>query len=519
MAKEDNPRVFEKEERKEQERIKEEMKKEKEKEEMKYINMYQDPTVFMNRFEDNDFTMVRFLRHLDTTMFSNRLDAYNYIKDNLHKVCALIGIRTLIIKNDLICNSDQIIFDNIETFGKDQLIKYEDMNPSKPVTLYKVLFGNRDFICRYEKISTDIAYKGNNVNEFYITRPFIASKVEYTEDDLEFILEFIRHIVCSDDIEVYEAFIRWLAFMVQYPNKKSGIVPVFISKEGGTGKTMFIEFIAKFILGEHLYAPVNDVNGIVKEQNKYLMGRKLAYVNEMASCKDHFISNFQKLKGLITEDSFSVKALYKDPIFMKQFLEFIFTANNTECLPLEKKDRRFLPIRFNDERVNDFAYFDLFERTTYNIEYGNKFYSYLMDLPDVSISTVRKIPVTELKKEMLESSINSYDSFIEDLFNYQLMDVINRYKEENDTYHIVCENFYDHYVEYQKRKFSTEKLISYRKFIARVKSKDTKQDIKHIQRTNGHHKSKFILTLPKLEEEQTDNRLSELESLLDSIVN
>jgi hypothetical protein len=495
MAKEDSPKAFEKskQQQHEENRIKEENKI---KEEMKYINMFQNKDVFINRFEDNEFTMVKFLRHLDCTMFEDRDEAYYYIRDNLHKVCALIGINILLIKNDLICNSDQITFNCIETFGKDQLIKYQGMNPSKPITLYKVLFANRDFLCRYEKISTSIAYVGNNIQEFYVTRPYVGRKVEYKIEELEFILEFIKHTISNDDDEVYNSIINWLAWIVQFPDIKSGVVPVFISLAGGTGKTKFIEFMYKFVIGEHLYAPVQDVGGVTETQNKHLMGRKLVYVNEMATTREQFLSQFQKLKGLITEDMFKMKALFKDHIFVKNSLEFILTANNIDCIPQEKKQRRFFPIRFNNDRMNNFEYFGRFESITWNQEYGNKFYSYLMDIPNLTIASVRQFPKTKLSIEMLENQMSSFDSFMDDLFNHQLTNVVNNsIKESDNNYSVQCVHLYDSYVEYQKRFFASTKLITYRKFVSQIKSEDNEYNIVFNERKNGKDKAAFNFTL------------------------
>ena len=496
MAKEDNPILFEKhmaQERKKYE--KEEQKDKLMKIQQEIYNIEKEPLKFINRFEDDDFTMVKLLRYIDNTIFDEYIDAYKYLRKNLHRVSAIIGIKSLIIKNDKKHYSDQITFERLKDFGEETLIRIKDFKDSG-ISLNRFIFTNKHILGRYDNINSKISYEDNNTNEFYITRPYIGKKVKYEISDLDFILEFIKHIVCWDDEEVYNKFMTWLAFMAQYPNEKSGVVPVFISKIGGTGKSKFIEFLAFYVFGRHLYAPFSNVEGALKEQNKQLIGKKFCYVNEMGSTKEEFMSNYQKLKGYITESSMNIKMLYKDPIFMDLYLEFILTANTIDCLPIEKKDRRFFPIRYNNERANDFKYFDLFERTTWNEDYGNKFYSYLLDIKDVNKSTVRNFPITELKQEMLDNATNSFDSFIDDLFNHELQEIINRAIKEDNDYYIACQNLYQDFVDYHKRCFPSDRyIISYRKFISRIKSRDNTYNIKYIERPNGHAKSQFVITL------------------------
>ena len=503
MAREDNPKEFEKyiekeklkREKEEQKMEKEDKKREKEKIQQEIYEIDKEPLQFINKFDDNDFTMVKLLRYLDNTEFDDYIDAYKYIRNNLHKVCAIIGSNSLIIKNDKICNSDQITFERMKHFGEETKVRILDYEHGG-LSLDKFIFNHKYILCRYEKINTNILYEGNNNKDFYITRPYVGKRVEYKVSDLNFILEFIKHIVCWDNEETYNKFMLWLAFMVQFPNEKSGVVPVFISKIGGTGKSKFIEFIAYWVIGKHLYAPLQSFDGALKEQNKHFMCRKLVYVNEMGSTREQFMSNYQKFKGLITETGMSIKALYKDPIFMDIFLEFILTANTIDCLPIEKKDRRFFPIRYNPERANNFEYFAMFEKIVCNEEYGNKFYSYLMDMKDVNITTVRDFPTTELKQEMLDNVTSSYDSFIDDLFNHELSNIINKAIKENNDYYIQTQHLYLDYVEYHKQFFPSDKhIITYKKFVSRIQSRDNTYAIKYVPRKNGHSKSQFVMTL------------------------
>jgi hypothetical protein len=111
------------------------------------------------------------------------------------------------------------------------------------------------FISRWIDCNNDIRYKkrigvypANNAPEdtFNIWKPFAMELVSEWEDKPSAIPLFKNHIdiLCNHQTEMTEWFIRWLAFTIQHPEKKRGVMPVFVSEEGA-GKNMLLQVLRK----------------------------------------------------------------------------------------------------------------------------------------------------------------------------------------------------------------------------------------------------------------------------------
>ena len=98
-----------------------------------------------------------------------------------------------------------------------------------------------------------------------IKEPFILN-VEY-QDAVGFVLNHIK-ILCNNENEVYEYFIKWIAQMIQFPEIKS-ICPTLISKEGA-GKGSFI-YLMQRMLGKNKVFETTDPSREVWGQFNGLM--------------------------------------------------------------------------------------------------------------------------------------------------------------------------------------------------------------------------------------------------------
>ena len=78
---------------------------------------------------------------------------------------------------------------------------------------------------------------------------------------LQVILNHIK-ILCNYEEPVYDYFVKWIAQMIQYPEKKS-IMPTLISKEGA-GKGTLIELLRRMLGAKKVFettSPSRDVWG------------------------------------------------------------------------------------------------------------------------------------------------------------------------------------------------------------------------------------------------------------------
>jgi hypothetical protein len=65
----------------------------------------------------------------------------------------------------------------------------------------------------------------------------------------------------------------------------------------------------------------------------------------------------------------------------------------------------------SSDRINDTEYFDMLQRECFNQDVADSFYTYLLDYPNKV--DVRKIPNTDLRKEMMNLSKSTPLKFLE----------------------------------------------------------------------------------------------------------
>ena len=176
----------------------------------------------------------------------------------------------------------------------------------------------------------------------------------------------------------------------------------------------------------------------------------------MASNKDNFRSNFDKLKSLITDADIVINEKFMTSFDAKQSYEFILLSNHLNSLSIEDNCRRYFTLlvseiyRKNTNEPGDTPhnlkcteYWLNFMKKVLNQEAANHIYSHFVDM-NVGLDFIGSvIPITELKNEIKNLSKQSPEVFID-------------YLSELDELYIDCDEVND------KKLFKGEDL--YREF-------------------------------------------------------
>ena len=470
----------------ERQRIKEDLERKQDEYEQECLRRIQEmnkikPVEKMGQFDDSPYTYIKFVDELNNTIFDDIVELTQFVAININRVAVLIDHKVVLLKTH-VSTSVTLKLDLKKDF--DKTVKLNYLEPNRNIkTLRDLLFHKANLMHMYQEIYT--GFDNDNVDPelFKTTRPYIGRIVPYTTEELSPVLDFIKEIICDSDEEAYNYLIKWLAFTCQHKNRKSGKCPVLYSANEGCGKTFFVEFFTKYVIGDHITALLPSIEAITTEKNLHLMNKKIIYINESSSMKERFLADFDKLKGLLTESKLSIRALYKDAFQSEQYFELIITTNHVNCLSLNKGDRRYFPIRISNKRCQDANYFNSLDKQINNNDFGNKFYSYLMDLPNINYVTVQDVPKTALKLEMLDNLKTSLDSFIDDIINgsYKVQCEI-----KDGRYKVFCSHLYIEYKNYQNKYFGNEKVKSLIKFNSFFKSDDSpyKQSVTWVRSTN-----------------------------------
>jgi hypothetical protein len=190
----------------------------------------------------------------------------------------------------------------------------------------------------------------------------------------------------------------------------------------GTGKDTFVEFLRDYVFGNHLYCQFNSIQEATKTFNSNQQGKKLFYISEAASTRECFMSNYQIMKGLITANKRNIEPKNVNQFMVDAADLWIISTNNMYSVYLEGSDRRYFVFSMDPKTANDLEYFKQVRKDIFTQEMGDNFYTYLMQYP-ADISLLAKIPKTELREAMMESSLSSVGRFSRELMHIMPDDV------------------------------------------------------------------------------------------------
>ena len=248
-------------------------------------------------------------------------------------------------------------------------------------------------------------------------------------------LDFIKHIIASDDEQVNKYILAWIANIIQHPTVKSNVSLVLISEVQGTGKTFFVNMLGSmfgdsFKLMGHNSTLTNKFNS--GYQNKLLVGvEEVVYM--------HNKSDQSLLKFLITSDTIDIESKGYD-VEEKQpnYMRFIFTANNLRSIHIEPTDRRFQVLEVSTDKTNNMAYFGDLDRSWYAGHEREAFFWYMKNYDIKDYDFVKERVDNEITIDQIEESLETHIAWalewLTDGFNddFALVDPSFKFLSENE---------------------------------------------------------------------------------------
>lgn len=399
----------------------------------------------INYFVEDDFYFRDLEEYLVSTTFKSYNDILIYLRDNLHRVFAMVNNNLIVEKTN-----EDVLY-NLKPFEKAGLkliyITYIQDNKNKNTTLYDIILKNKKLFYLYNNTKSDFDFTYSNKKWFYMSREFKATQLEnYDVSIIQEVLDFIKEVFCKGDEIAYDYFMKWLAFTVKYPNMKSG-KGVLLYSEPRCGKGTIIEFLCEYVYGNYNTIPNIGLKDLLHKNNFQLLGKKFVAVNELSTVKEEFRCNFDTLKTLITEKKQTFKKLYCDTGMADFLTEFIFMTNNKYSFSVEENDGRYLMLICSEKYMGNNAYFSKFRSNNFNKNTGDHFYTYLLSLlnrPDDFYTM--KLPDTQYKQDLKNVSKHSIKDYIE----FLLGENVEYFKNKEDKNCYTPEEFNDTYIEPNK---------------------------------------------------------------------
>ena len=160
---------------------------------------------------------------------------------------------------------------------------------------------------------------------------------------LKRVYKHIEEVVCSGNSDLYNYFIRWIAYTMQNPDKQAGVA-IVLRGEKGTGKSILGHFLRN-IWGNHGLHITNPKH-LVGNFNAHLADTCFLFADEAFFAGDKSIENI--LKGLVTEPMLMIERKGVDAIQQPNYLKILMVTNSEYVVPVSRDERRYCVIDVAD---------------------------------------------------------------------------------------------------------------------------------------------------------------------------
>ena len=344
-------------------------------------------------------------------------NSFEYVANEFEKNHLKIINKSLFVKHD---NNNIIILTQAQL-----KISYSHLSYDVPMYTDKMIFtgfSTLSFINKWIGFTHNIRRKDDvdiypnstdcPENIFNLWRPFamelLTEPYTHKQIELNFILNHIK-ILCNNDENVYDYFIKWIAQMIQYPHIKT-IMPTFISGEG-SGKGTLFKLFEKMLGYEKVFETTNPSRDVWGDFNGLMYNCFLVNLNELS--KKDTIEAEGKIKGLITDNILPINQKNIQQFKIKSYHRFITTTNKEEPLNSAEGDRRNLIIRSSDEKKGDYIYFETMYKYLEDIDVIRTCYAYFKGIEGMDKFKDIPIPLTEYQTNLKELSKSPIEQWLE----------------------------------------------------------------------------------------------------------
>ena len=370
----------------------------------------------LSKKRENHITWIDLLKKYHNQIYSSKSELIGCIRDDVAQVVSMIqganNIFTVYSNHDnpyeltkKLCNLSFLYEEGGKIVGSVDLQSLMIKEPLEFPLYNKLVFKPNDYELKQNERNTFTGFQAQEIS---------CSPVY----NIEPLLQHIFKVLANSNEKYYLYIMSWLAQIIKTPYKPTDIFLLFQGDQG-SGKTIIAEFLVKYVFGKNLSLSTSGINSLISRFNGAVKSKLFVCCNELTnidSTKGAFNSAFDKMKNLITDRLVQIEMKGFEHIQIENYCNFMGTTNHEFTAKLEKNDRRYACFNVSNEHIKDYTYFDKLGECL-NKEGGDAFYTYLLNYPPALMVDLRKIPNTEIRKNMINNSKNSVEHFIEDLLD------------------------------------------------------------------------------------------------------
>lgn len=365
-----------------------------------------------NTFDRNDpYCFVHFSTEFRDKAFPSVDDLIKEVRPKAQRVIARILIgKGVFVKKDNVTNR---MFNMIDKLGECNFDMFHYCGKKK--TKMTLLQFTRSHMPQF----SEYVHEFENIQEhqFNTVVPFQAEIIptpfaDPVEKGLQKFLQFQNEVLANNDPYMIKYINSWVYTMLKLRHEITKAALVMIGREG-IGKNTFTDFLTKHVLGEQHVTLIAGIAPLTEKHSTCMEGKRLVIVNEMAATKEEFLSNFERMKTFITEDTVHINPKNISPYNIRNVSNFVLISNNADSLHLSPTDRRYCVFDMNEKYMQNTTFFRELREESFNNAVGNAYYSYICNLSDVERIDILKIPKTKLKEEIINFSKPVWRKFLD----------------------------------------------------------------------------------------------------------
>jgi len=180
---------------------------------------------------------------------------------------------------------------------------------------------------------------------------WIEPKFDPINGDYPIIEDFLKSIICSNNIDSYEYLLNLLAHAVQRPHEKPGVMIAMLGGQG-VGKGTFFEILRSIF--KHSTVQLNQVNHVVTGFNAILERAYIVLLDEALFSGD--VKSTEAMKSLISEPVITIEEKRQPRRAIESYHRFFAATNSIHFAKTDKDDRRMFYLKVADTKVNDSNY-------------------------------------------------------------------------------------------------------------------------------------------------------------------
>jgi len=363
--------------------------------------------------------------------YFNKLSNYDIQKKYFELfMCKVLLPNPLYVFTDCVNDKKELIFltqKKLLEFGKHLQDKFiNSWIADQNIRLYNKL--------EYNPVNPGLELnKGNN--EFFNIFPGYNPKIKTVIDNYNIIDDWKNVVLqlCEGNQINYDYYIKWLAHIIQYPNKKIGICIIIKSNEG-VGKNAHLDAF-KQIINHSSYFSSAEIDDFFGKFAIAYSNTLLANYNEAKSC--HNI--IDKLKASVTEEYITVEKKGIDKIVFKNHTRLIITTNNDNTITITDSNRRFIIYQGTDFFKGNTQFWNNYFKVIETDEFIAALYYYLNNI-DLTNWDYNDFPKTKAYEATRLRNISSEIMFISEYIAENQIDTKIKGITFYENYKTYCQN-------------------------------------------------------------------------------